>query len=85
MTIAPVNATQKEQWIRMATDLWPFLRREELIVVFDEWLPAKRICLVAYLYPGNPLAFINISLRHDYVEGTSSSPVGYIEGIYVEN
>ena len=22
-------------------------------------------------------------MRHDYVEGTSSSPVGYLEGIYV--
>jgi hypothetical protein len=67
MTIAPGNATQKEPWIRMATDLWPFLGREKLIVVFDEWLPAKRICLVAYLYPGNPLAFINISLARYFL------------------
>lgn len=24
------------------------------------------------------------SLRHDYVEGTESSPIGYLEGIFVE-
>jgi len=24
-----------------------------------------------------------VQLRHDYVEGTSTSPVGYLEGIYV--
>ena len=28
-------------------------------------------------------AFAQCGLRHDYVEGTDSSPVGYLEGIYV--
>ena len=32
----------------------------------------------------NAVAFAHCSLRFDYVEGTSSSPVGYLEGIYVE-
>ena len=29
--------------------------------------------------------FISLSLRNDYVEGTESNPVGYIEGIYIKN
>ena len=32
---------------------------------------------------GQPAAFAQCQLRHDYVEGTDSSPVGYLEGIYV--
>ena len=32
---------------------------------------------------GQPIGFAQCSLRHDYVEGTSSSPVGYLEGIFV--
>lgn len=28
------------------------------------------------------LGFAYCSLRYDYVEGSSSSPVGYLEGIY---
>lgn len=28
-------------------------------------------------------AFAQCGLRHDYVEGTESSPVGYLEGVYV--
>lgn len=32
---------------------------------------------------GQTLAFAQCGLRHDYVEGTQSSPVGYLEGIYV--
>ena len=33
---------------------------------------------------GVAVAFMSLSLRHDYVEGTDSSPVGYLEGIYVK-
>lgn len=32
-----------------------------------------------------PIAFAQISLRNDYVEGTNSSPVAYVEGIFVDN
>ncbi len=31
----------------------------------------------------NAMGFAQCQLRHDYVEGTDSSPVGYLEGIYV--
>ena len=30
------------------------------------------------------VGFAQCGLRHDYVEGTESSPVGYLEGIFVE-
>ena len=30
-----------------------------------------------------PIGFAQCQLRHDYVEGTDSFPVGYLEGIYV--
>ena len=31
-----------------------------------------------------PIGFAQVQLRYDYVEGTSSSPVGYLEGIFIE-
>ena len=30
-----------------------------------------------------PVGFVHVALRADYVEGADSSPVGYVEGIYV--
>ena len=34
---------------------------------------------------GNEIvAFAQCQLRHDYVEGTETSPVGYLEGVYVD-
>jgi len=33
---------------------------------------------------GRAVGFAQCELRHDYVEGTSTSPVGYLEGIYID-
>ena len=33
---------------------------------------------------GQPIGFAQCQLRHDYVEGTESSPVGYLEGVFVK-
>lgn len=42
-------------------------------------------CAVFLLYDGKEaIGFAQCQLRHDYVEGTDSSPVGYLEGIFVE-
>lgn len=30
-----------------------------------------------------PIGFAQCQLRHDYVEGTSTSPVGFLEGVWV--
>ena len=32
---------------------------------------------------GRSVGFAQCQLRHDYVEGTDSSPVGYLEGVFV--
>lgn len=37
-----------------------------------------------YYNETTPVGFAQCSLRNDYVEGTESSPVGYLEGIYVK-
>jgi len=33
---------------------------------------------------GQPVGFAQCQLRYDYVEGTESNPVGYLEGIYIQ-
>lgn len=33
---------------------------------------------------GEALGLIEVSVRHDYVNGTKSSPVGFLEGLYVQ-
>lgn len=40
-------------------------------------------CFLAY-QDEQPIGFAQCQLRHDYVEGCDTSPVGFLEGIYVE-
>ncbi len=45
--------------------------------------PDRYLQLMMYDEQRQPLGFIEGSIRTDYVNGTESSPVGFIEGIYV--
>jgi aminoglycoside 6'-N-acetyltransferase I len=38
---------------------------------------------VAYVGSGHAVGFIEVAIRTDYVNGTDSSPVAFLEGIYV--
>ena len=44
---------------------------------------AEAACFLAY-EGATPIGFAQCQLRHDYVEGTETSPVGFLEGVYVE-
>ena len=67
----------------LALQLWPDNDSDELADEFRELMEHEdAACFLAYA--GNkPIAFAQCQLRHDYVEGTNSSPVGYLEGIFV--
>ena len=65
--------------IRMWTDHDPDDLAEEFRALIKN---EDAVCFLKYI--GNrPVAFAQCQMRHDYVEGTDSSPVGYLEGIFV--
>lgn len=73
-----------ESWLLMGIKLWPFARRT-LRKSFQEIFRAKnQRAIICYSSKNVPVGFANVSLRTDYVEGSDSSPVGYLEGIFVE-
>jgi aminoglycoside 6'-N-acetyltransferase I len=45
--------------------------------------PDRFVQFVAYLRARLPAGFVEASLRSDYVNGTETSPVAFLEGIYV--
>ena len=68
----------------LASRLWPDHTVEEMAEEFASMLTDGNSA-VFLLFAGElPIGFAQCGLRHDYVEGTESSPVGYLEGIYVE-
>ncbi|MGH8081470.1 MAG: aminoglycoside 6'-N-acetyltransferase [Lysobacter sp.] len=75
-----------QAWAQLRHALWPdadaaahaddiedFLQRGEAVAAF-----------VAVQAPGELFGFAEASLRHDYVNGTDSSPVAFVEGWYVQ-
>ena len=67
----------------LACQLWPDHTVEEMRTEFAEILAKPDAAYFLAYADENAVGFAQCQLRHDYVEGTVSSPVGYLEGIYV--
>ena len=68
---------------QLALKLWPDHTVEELEDMFRPLLKAEDAAIFMY-YEKDAIAFAQCQLRTDYVEGTQTSPVGYLEGIFVD-
>ena len=56
---------------------------EELYEDFRELLDSEKDLVTVFEQNGEVIGFANIRLRSEYVAGTKSSPVAYLEGIAV--
>ena len=68
---------------RLAMQLWTGHELDELTQAFRDLLRNKEAACFLKYDGGRPIGFAQCQLRHDYVAGTDSSPVGYLEGIFV--
>lgn len=67
----------------LACQLWPDHTVEEMRTEFAETLTKPDAAFFLAYADETAVGFAQCQLRYDYVEGTDSSPVGYLEGIYV--
>lgn len=74
-----------EAWARLRNSLWPHRSVEQSENNARDILKSDRETCFLHVESesGNVTGFIEISTR-DYSEGCKTSPVGYIEGIFVE-
>lgn len=68
----------------LALELWPGSTTEEMRADLQTVLSKEDAAFFLLFVEGRAIGFAQVSLRYDYVEGTQTSPVGYLEGIYVE-
>ncbi len=67
----------------LAMQMWKDSTVSELTDSFADIIESENaVCFLAYC--GKPIGFAQCQLRHDYVEGTQTSPVGYLEGIFIK-
>ena len=67
----------------LACQLWPDHTVEEMQAEFSETIAKPDAAFFLAYAEETAIGFAQCQLRYDYVEGTDSSPVGYLEGIYV--
>ena len=78
---SPGDATAAAE---LACELWPDHTPEEMTAEYKSLLAGEDAAVFLYEKNDRPVAFAQCQLRHDYVEGTETSPVGYLEGICVK-
>lgn len=67
----------------LAIQMWESNTMEELTQEFFQCMNRNDSVVFLSIWDGQAVGFAQCGLRHDYVEGTGSSPVGYLEGIFV--
>ncbi|HRX58372.1 MAG TPA: GNAT family N-acetyltransferase [Eubacteriales bacterium] len=68
----------------LALKLWPYRSRQELKDEFTAVISSENSAVFLSEIGSKAVGFAQCQLRNDYVEGTRSNPVGYLEGIFVE-
>jgi aminoglycoside 6'-N-acetyltransferase I len=72
-------------WLEMRVALWPDATADEhrgyMAICLAQ--PERFLQLMMYDEKRQPIGFIEGSIRSDYVNGTETSPVGFVEGVYV--
>lgn len=83
--IRRVDADSAATLAQLRAALWPDEdvagHLGEALEALDQ--PDRAVAFLALDADGAALGFAEASVRHDYVNGTESSPVGFLEGLYV--
>ena len=82
MKIVKAEVKDAAEVARRSLQLWPEHDIEEMALEFRELIQMDDAA-VFLAREGEAVGFARCQLRRDYVEGTESSPVGYLEGIFV--
>ena len=68
-----------EGWLALRVALWPDSGMDETLLS----APERNLVLTFNDANGYAVGFAEASIRKDYVNGTSTSPVAFLEGLYV--
>jgi len=82
--LAPPRGSDDRAWLRMRIALWPDGSPTEHLAAMAEALARSLYVRLALDSAGAAVGFVEAAKRVDYVNGTTSSPVAFLEGLYVE-
>ena len=83
MRVAQATAADAADWQALRDALWPQAMAEQAAEIAEILGRTDQAAFLARDSEGRALGFAEVSLRTDYVNGCETSPVGFLEGIYV--
>jgi len=83
--IIEATFTQAKDAAELALLLWPNNKLDEFITNMENNIQEENSVVFLAYSKTQAIGFAQCQLRFDYVEGTDSNPVGYLEGLYVRD
>ena len=87
LTVVRASAADLDVWTEMRHKLWPHLavdsHRAEIVDALSE--PERLVAFLCLGLKGEATGFAEASVRSDYVNGCETSPVAFLEGIFVRS
>lgn len=79
------ETAEEPGWLAMRQALWPEGTEDTHQAEMKAWCDARDRCaaFVAEAEDGTLVGFVETAIRSESVNGTTTSPVGYLEGLYV--
>ena len=84
MEARPVRPKERAEWLRLRRALWPDADPDELSREMEQLLHSRRHSTFVVTRPDGGLAGVLEASLRDVAEGCSTTPVGYVEGWYVD-
>jgi len=81
--VAQAAAGERDDWFALREAMWPQERDVQFQEIDEILARTDHAGFLARDAEGNAVGFAEASLRHDYVSACETSPVGFLEGIYV--
>ncbi len=83
MKIMPVTELLLADWLPLRILLWPDHEDAHLLEMRQLLEQPHTLQLLSYNDQQQAIAMLEASIRYEYVNGTQTSPVAFLEGIYV--
>jgi aminoglycoside 6'-N-acetyltransferase I len=83
--IEPCTTIEHEGWLSLRAALWPRCTSARHVSEMSTFCanPDRFAQFVAYDSARNAVGLVEVALRSDFVNGTTTTPVVFLEGIYV--
>ncbi len=82
--ISPIKPAEFDTWVNFSMALFPESSLKETVDDLRRIMQLDKYQTFIARKESSPIGYATVTLRTDHVEGASTSPVGYLEAIYVK-